>query len=208
MAKKSAKKESIRQQIISAAQIYSSELAGKVFLYVYGTEYFEVSFQIDQFLHLTGVDTRLSAKDFYRKARKGKLDSKQFFFTRAHPMGVAKKKLPCLNRLPDLTTTMVCILKDISTITMMYKLGITNLEFTLGLTENVGSQGNKINDYFLPRTLRVKDKAVDISQDGDIVDFIFVRDASKNTYEDILFQDVSKEIPDSISHLISPGFFD
>ncbi|MFR3882902.1 MAG: PBECR4 domain-containing protein [Lachnospiraceae bacterium] len=58
--------------------MYSQNLAGKTYLYVYGNEYFEVSFPIDHFLHLTGIETRLSAKDFYKDA---------------------KKKLPCLKRL-------------------------------------------------------------------------------------------------------------
>lgn len=31
-------------------------MAGKAFLYVYGEEFFEVSFPIDHFLHLTGVE--------------------------------------------------------------------------------------------------------------------------------------------------------
>ena len=46
--------------------MYSQNLAGKTYLYVYGNEYFEVSFPIDHFLHLTGIETRLSAKDFYK----------------------------------------------------------------------------------------------------------------------------------------------
>ena len=66
MATKTDKKNMIRQGIIDSAEIYSQNLAGKVFLYVYGDEYFEVSFPIDHFLHLTGVETRLSAKDFYK----------------------------------------------------------------------------------------------------------------------------------------------
>ena len=41
--------------------MYSSVLVGKNFLYVYGEEYFEVSFPSDRFLHLTGVETTLSA---------------------------------------------------------------------------------------------------------------------------------------------------
>ncbi|MFR5294780.1 MAG: PBECR4 domain-containing protein [Clostridium sp.] len=45
-------------------------MAGKTFLYVCGDEYFEVSFPIDHFLHLTGVETRLSTKDFYKNAKK------------------------------------------------------------------------------------------------------------------------------------------
>ncbi|MBR2286775.1 MAG: hypothetical protein IJ865_00930 [Clostridia bacterium] len=75
MATREEKKEAIRQQIVRAAEIYSRELAGKTFLYVYGQEYFEVSFMTDRFLHLTGVQSKLSAKDFYKKARSKKLDA-------------------------------------------------------------------------------------------------------------------------------------
>ena len=70
MATKTDKKNAIRQDIIDSAIIYSQNLAGKVFLYVYGDEYFEVSFPVNHFLHLTGVETRLSAKDFYKNAKK------------------------------------------------------------------------------------------------------------------------------------------
>ena len=69
MATKVDKKNAIRQGIIEAAIVYSQSLAGKTFLYVYGDEYFEVSFPVDHFLHLTGVETRLSTKDFYKNAK-------------------------------------------------------------------------------------------------------------------------------------------
>ena len=59
MATKADKKNTIRQGIIEAAIVYSQNLAGKTFLYVYVDEYFEVSFPVDHFLHLTGVETRL-----------------------------------------------------------------------------------------------------------------------------------------------------
>ena len=65
MATKAEKKNIIRQEIIDSAGVYSRSLAGKSFLYVYGEEFFEVSFPTDHFLHLTGVETELSAKDFY-----------------------------------------------------------------------------------------------------------------------------------------------
>ena len=150
MATKADKKNAIRQEIIDSATIYSQNLAGKAFLYVYGEEFFEVSFPIDHFLHLTGVETNLSAKDFYKNAKKGKLTNNQFYFNARHPYANAKKKLPCLKRLPELTNDMVCILKDMQTLTIIYKLSVTNLEFTLGLTENIDNHGNKINDFFLP----------------------------------------------------------
>ena len=194
MATKTDKKNIIRQGIIDSAEIYSQNLAGKVFLYAYGEEYFEVSFPVDRFLHLTGVETRLSARDFYKNAKKAILTNNQFYFDARHPYANAKKKLPCLKRLPELTNDMVCILKDMETLRIIYKLSVTNLEFTLGLTENTDNNGNKINDYFLPMTLRVKDSSVEKSSDGEVVDFIFAKDASISKYDTLLVEDKGKTI--------------
>ena len=124
MATKTDKKNAIRQGIIDSAAIYSRNLAGKAFLYVYGNEYFEVSFPVDRFLHLTGVETKLSAKNFYKNAKKAKLTNSQFYFDARHLYANAKKKLPCLKRLPELTNDMVCILKDMQTVTIIYKLSV------------------------------------------------------------------------------------
>ena len=207
MATKVDKKNAIRQGIIKAAIVYSQSLAGKMFLYVYGDEYFEVSFPVDHFLHLTGVETRLSAKDFYRNAKKAILTNNQFYFEARHVYANAKKKLPCLTRLPELTNEMVCVLKDMQTMTITYKLSVTNLEFTLGLTENIDRGGNKINDFFLPMSLRVKDSSVEKSNDGEIIDFIFSKDASVAKYDVLLVEDKDKKIPDCIKHLISNSFY-
>lgn len=207
MATKTDKKNAIRKNIIDSASVYSQNLAGKVFLYVYGNEYFEVFFPVDHFLHLTGVETRLSAKDFYKNAKKSILTNNQFYFDARHPYANAKKKLPCLKRLPELTNEMVCILKDMQTVTIVYKLSVTNLEFTLGLTENTDNSGNKINDFFLPMSLRVEDTSIEKSNDGEVVDFIFSRDASVAKYDTLLVEDKSKIIPDCIKHLISDNFY-
>ena len=207
MATKVDKKNAIRQGIIEAAIVYSQSLAGKTFLYVYGDEYFEVSFPVDHFLHLTGVETRRSAKDFYRNAKKAILTNNQFYFDARHIYANAKKKLPCLKRLPELTNEMVCVLKDMQTMTITYKLSVTNLEFTLGLTENTDRGGNKINDFFLPMSLRVKDSSVEKSNDGEIIDFIFSKDASVAKYDILLVEDKDKKIPDCIKHLISDSFY-
>lgn len=208
MATKTDKKNMIRQNIIDSAAIYSQNLAGKVFLYVYGNEFFEVSFPVDHFLYLTGVETRLFAKDFYKNAKRAILTNNQFYFDTRHPYANAKKKLPCLKRLPELTNDTVCILKDMRTLTIVYKLSVTNLEFTLGLTENTDDKGNKINDFFLPMSLRVEDSSVEKSNDGEVVDFIFSRDASVSRYETLLVKDESKNIPNCIKHLIKENFYD
>ena len=111
MATKVDKKNVIRQGITEAELVYFQNLAGKTFLYVCGDEYFEVSFPIDHFLHLTGVETRLSTKDFYKNAKKSILTNNQFYFDARHVYANAKRKLPCLKRLPELTNEMVCVLK-------------------------------------------------------------------------------------------------
>ncbi len=207
MATKTDKKNAIRQDIVASAIVYSQNLAGKTFLYVYGDEHFEVSFPVDNFLHLTGVETNLSANHFYRNAKKKKLTNTQFYFTSDHPYANAKKKLPCLKRLTELTNDFVCILKNMNTPTIVYKISVTNLEFTLGLTENLDFKGNKINDYFLPRSLRVEDSSVEKSQDGEVVDFIFVKDASVSKYKDLIVADESKTIPQSVHRLIDESFY-
>lgn len=207
MATKSDKKKAIRQSIIDAAGVYSRDLAGKTFLYVYGVDFFEVSFPINHFLHLAGVETKLSAKEFYKNAKKGKLADNQFYFSSRHPYANAKKKLQCLKRLPELTDSTVCILKNLRTVTIVYKLSVTNLEFTLGLTENTDVEGNRINGFFLPMSLRVEDISVERSSDGEIVDFIFTKDASVSEYKDLIVKDEHKVIPESIRHLISSSFY-
>ena len=92
---------------------------------------------------------------------------------------------------------MVCILKEMQTVTIIYKLSVTNLEFTLGLTEKTDVNGKKINDFFLPMSLRVEDTSVEKSSDGEIVDFIFSKDASVAKYDTLLVEDKNKMIPDS-----------
>lgn len=202
MASKSQKKNTIRQDIIEAANIYGEHLAGHTFLYVYGDEYFEVTFPKNCFLHLTGVETYLSANEFYKKAKRDRLSTRQFYFTQRHPFANAKKKLPYLKQLPELTTSMVCILKNIQTTTLVYKLGMTNLEFTLGLTENLDRDGNKVNDYFLPMSLRVESTSVEKCEAGGIVDFIFSKNAKHVKYDAILVQDSNKDIPECVHHLL------
>lgn len=45
MATKTDKKNAIRQEIMDSAVIYSSDLAGKTFLYVYGNDFFKYLFR-------------------------------------------------------------------------------------------------------------------------------------------------------------------
>lgn len=89
-----------------------------------------------------------------------------------------------------------------------YKLGITNLNFTIGLTENIDFEGNKINDWFLPRTLRVKDKSIEKSDSAEFVDFVFAKDASIDKYDAMIFAAPNKQIPESVKHHLAETLLD
>lgn len=130
------------------------------------------------------------------------LTQDQCYFDTRHPYANAKKKIPCLKRLTELTNDMVCILKDMKTLTIIYKLSVTNLEFTLGLTENIDTDGKKINNLFLPMSLRVESSSVEKSMNGDVVDFIFAKDASRAKYDLLLVADKRKSIPEEVKHLL------
>lgn len=208
MATKEDKKKNIRDMILSAAKVYSEELAGKTFLYVYGHEYFELWFAKDRFAHLTGVNSRLSANDFYKKCISRKLTCSQFYFDREHRYDNAKRKLAKLQDLPVLTSTMICVLKDIHTLTVTYKIGITNLEFTLAVTEYLNQEGKHINNWFVPRSLRVKDKSLNLSSGGEIVDFIFSKNAEETLYSKLCFCDKGKTFPDEIKSIISRDLYE
>lgn len=197
------KDEQIRRQIIAASEVYRDNLAGKVFLYVYGESYFEVVFPTDRFRHLTGVNSSISAQEFYDKAKNSTLSTGQIFYDKDHTYRGAKKKLPCLLALPSLTNSIVCVVRDMQTVTLTYKIGVTNLNFTIGLAENFDLEGNKINDWFLPRTLRVKDRAIESSKDAEFIDFIFSKDASMDKYSKMTYADKDKKPPLVIKDFLS-----
>ena len=52
-------------------------------------------------------------------------------------------------------------------------------------------------------SLRVEDSSVEKSKDGEIVDFIFSKDASVTKYDNLLVKDEGKPIPASVRHLLS-----
>ena len=196
----------IREKVIEASHTYQEQLAGKVYLYVIGEEYFEVNFRVDCFLHLTGVKTSLKAKQFYKKATSSTITTDQIQFHQMQDYHNAKKKLSCLNDLPCLTNNMVCVVKELETLKMVYKIGVTNISFTLGLIENT-NPNYKLNNWLVPCTLRVKDKAIENSESANFVDFIFEKDASCNKYSTLKYADSKKDIPQNIYHLIDTTFY-
>lgn len=202
MADLTAEKLDLRKQIISAAQIYKRYLAGKVFLYVYGEESFEVAYLTECFKHLTGVESALRGNSFYNNAKNATLTTDQIGLSQRHPLRTARKKLVCLHQLPQLTTDVVCVVKDMHTVSITYKLGISNLEFTVGLTENIDAAGNRINNWLIPRTLRINDKAIEASADAQFIDMIFSKNAPDELYSTVCYADLNVPVPSTILPLL------
>ena len=203
MADIHVEKIELRKQIISAANVYKNNLAGQVYLYVYGDTYFEVAYMTECFKHLTGVESPLRGNSFYDNAKNATLSTTQIGFSSRHPLKTAKKKILCLHQLPQLTKDLVCVVKDMHTITITYKLGITNLEFTVGLTENRNANGDKVNDWLIPRTLRINDKAIDAAQDAEFVDFIFSKKATESQYSKVCYAASDARIPEIAKPLLT-----
>lgn len=95
-------KEAI-QIIVNAAKQYDDKLKDKHFLIVYqtkkGIKSACVGFRDMNFLHLTGVNTKLSAQLFYSAAISGKLSKKDF---NLNTNGKAQQKLAVLPYLHEL----------------------------------------------------------------------------------------------------------
>lgn len=194
-------KTELRALIVDAAQIYSAHLAGKCYLYVYGDEHFEVVFRTGSFLHLTGVYSSLKAADFYHKAKNRTLAVEQFDFSHGHSIRNARKKLPCLLRLPEMTNSTVCVLKDVQTESVLLKIALSNLDFTLGLVKD--EKMIPSHPVYVPQTMRVKDKSIERSGQAEFIDFVFMRQYGENLYTTRTFCDSSKTIPLSIESMIN-----
>lgn len=76
-----ADREQVVAAIQAAAQAYKDRLVGRTFLYVFDQRFIEVLYKAQNFKHLTGVDSRLSARDFYKAALRHQLQGTQIFFT-------------------------------------------------------------------------------------------------------------------------------
>lgn len=199
-------KLNIRNQIITSAQNYQKRMVGKTFLYIFDNRYIEVIYRISEFMHLTGVETSLTAKEFYKEACKGTLSDSQFGFTTRHPYNLSVKKMSQLNNLDKLTNSEILITEDITTKSTTFKFGLTELCFTLCLDCDTDINGLCKSSYYIAKSLRVED-CFNKCSDVNTVDLIFEKHTSERYYNKINYieNDIAiSKIPDSIKHKINP----
>ncbi|MBQ8296489.1 MAG: hypothetical protein IJX77_01755 [Ruminococcus sp.] len=174
-------KQKIVSEIKKAADAYKKNLVGKTFLYVFEGQYIEVMFKTKDFKHLTGVDSKLSAQEFYKKAVKKELQSSQVFFSARHPYKLAQKKLKHLHAISSLVMGESFMLKDIKTQTETYKFGTTDLKFSLCFNKEYDNNGTEQGTCFIAKSLRDED-CFSKSSDAFTITHIFSKKNDEKKY--------------------------
>lgn len=183
------KREEIRLSIIEAARKYKEELLGKKFAYIYDSYLLEVSYTKKTFLHLTGVDTRLTATAFFQEAIKGTLQGNQISFNQRFPLTTAEKKCKGLKNLDYLISKDIFVLEGIDTQTLYYEKGLNDLDMTLllrKLSQNLESA------LYAPQSLRIRDRSFERCQKVYSVDFILVKQYGDKLYNQLTYGNSNK----------------
>lgn len=149
MKKKQENIINIIYEIESAAKLYKEHLVGKQFLYVFEGKYIEVIYKVQNFKHLTGVETSLSAKRFYHIAINHMLQANQIYFTKKHPYDLCTKKIKHIKEVALLAGSESFMLEEITTNTRMYKFGTTDLKFSICMNKETDELGIEKGDCYV-----------------------------------------------------------
>ena len=205
MGKKQENINRIIAEIELAAKLYKENLVGKKFLYVFDGRYIEVIYKAQNFRHLTGVESKLTAKRFYNDAVKNALQSNQVFFSRSHPYSLCVKKIKHIKEISVLASSENFMLEEIVTNTRTYKFGTTDLNFTLCMNKETDCEGREIGDCYIVESLRDED-CFSKSKDAFVVTHIFSMPNDGEKYTNLLFMDASvqlKDLPERVKSMIA-----
>ncbi len=201
-------KNQLVNRIRRAATKYKNYLVGKTFLFVYENGYIEVMFTTKAFFHLTGVNSKLSAVDFYKHAvKENGLRASEIFFDADHPFDFANLKTQCLKDLYKITVQDVLIADGVITATANYKLAVTDLKITLCLGKDTDINGNIISSRWVPYSFRVEE--IDNNKLNDLYEVKFVFCKNTNSPQNVKYNEMTfgqKEnlikLPDEIKNMI------
>lgn len=184
-----SKIELVRKNIIKAAQVYKETLVGRYYLYIFENQCLEMYYGTDNFLHLTGVGTNLSANQFYELAKSGELQINQIFFNQRFPLSTALKKTAYLTELEKFVKEGYFIVKNLKTLTVFYPYAITNIDQSvlLGLKEEIKEE------LYIPKSFRIKGNIFDKANKNDLfeINFILSKTDSEGMYDIVLYQEQS-----------------
>lgn len=193
--KKNQDRIKIVKDICFAAKLYKENLVGKTFLYVFDGRYIEVLYKASNFRHLTGVDTNLSAKQFYEYALKNQLQASQINFNSIHPYSLCKRKIRHIKDISNLAMAESFMLEEINTKTTTYKFGTTDMNFTLCLNKEKDKDGNEKGTCYIVQSLRDEDcfpKAANVYE----VTHILTKSNNQKFYSKVLYIDKQSSLDD------------
>lgn len=200
-------RRNIVRQIQHAADLYKRHLVGKRFMYVFDGQFIEVIYKTENFRHLTGVATALSAKRFYSYASRHMLAASQIWFNNVHPYDLCVRKVQHLGEIAMLAGSESFMLEEIRTHTQSYKFGTTDLNFTLCMNRELDDSGNVKGDCFVVQSLRDED-CFSKSKDAYVVSHIFSRPNDSKKYCDLIYEDAAlgrQRLPEKVLALIDEG---
>lgn len=203
--KKTQDRKELVKEINKAASLYRQYLVGKRFLYVFDGRYIEVIYKAQNFRHLTGVASKLSAVAFYKLAAQGKLSASQIGFDEAHSYELCDRKAKHICEIATMVSSENLMLEEIVTETKTFKFGATDLNFSLCLDYEYDEEGNVKGDCYVAESLRDEDcfsKAKDVYE----VTHILTRPNDQKLYTRAVFIDkryTIKDVPPAVVPLLS-----
>lgn len=179
------------ENLIKAKKIYDKYLLNKDFLYVFKNklnnkfEFFEMKCVRSNFLHLTGVETKIKALDFYKNLEKNRIPLSAINYKRN---GTTKLKLQIFDRLPLLISTpvQVCFQDDFFTLKLevdilLNKPVIDRKDIVLGLKQMENF------DFFVPASI-LKEEPQKIGKNFSRVLFILEKNKRDKKYSTIKYR--------------------
>ena len=189
---KSQNKIALVKRIKNTAVQYKKDIVGKTFLVLFEGKSVEIIFKVENFLHLCGVDTKLQAKDFYKKALKNQLTEKEIIFSKTHPYPLAEIKTKNLSRALSLMKNEAFMITDITTQSHSYKIGTTDFQVVLCFDNQINASGQTVNNVLIPYSLRVED--INSNKYNNIyeIDFVLSKETGKKEYSFMEYGDIHK----------------
>ena len=197
-------KEKLLKNIKTAKDIFDKTLLDKEFLYIYKNkitsdiEYFIMKCSKNNFLHLTGIETKLKGKIFYSALEENKLSLEEIDYKNN---GTTRLKLEIFPRLPLLfnSAIQVCFQDDFFTLKlkvdiMLNKPKIDQKDIILGLKKD------KKYNFYVPASI-LKKEPREIGKNFSQVLCILEKNRNEKNYNKINYIAKDVEFKELFKHI-------
>ena len=200
-------KERVRQTVIECSKEYKENFVKYDYLVcstAFADKYYIISAQEDNYQHLTGVHSLISAQDFFDKCFQGTLAESDFDFVKIGQSeksvkGSVREKIAVLKDTMNLFSNRVIYAEESFNQNRVFCTFATAIPaFTLGFTNNL---------YATPKSLLKNNKLTD---NTNKVDLVIRKARTEQKYGEIILLDEEKVdlYYDEIKHLISSEISD